>query len=570
MIDFINKPMDTMVGDNPPNVPPERDELADLVRCVVRAADGRKAENIIAMRVSKVSTITSWVVVVCGNSRPQNQAIAAAVKEDVLEQYDLLPGSAGVPEGDAQSGWIVLDYGSVMVHVMTPKSRLYYNIERQWKEKGGEYMDISDIIIPNTVDSHFGSTPAPAFGAPAPAGGLFGSPAPAPSGGLFGSTPAPAPTSSFFGSAPAPSGGLFGSAPAPSGGLFGSAPAPSGGLFGSAPAPSSGGLFGSAPAPSGGLFGSTPASSGGLFGSAPAPSGGLFGTSSSSLFGAPSSSVPVQQQIPAQAALQAHMDASARQEAERVRAALERLNAAYAGHPNGEGESKFVAIVYNPISPEQRQLQWFHGMGNGGLIPAPERPPHVSEKQWTKAVVENPDPQNYVPNALVGAAALQARINWQQDRARELASHAATLQRSQDTIRDRSLQAQQDVEQKARKHAALRTRLLDVMRRVELARCMNQPTQPDELRVLQRLSALHKQVDTVRTGLLALQDKSRTQSSTAARSMIMTEVPEAAQVLPVLKDHRKKLETLANVAQKDQRDVGLIHKRVSSVRTLRM
>jgi hypothetical protein len=203
-------------------------------------------------------------------------------------------------------------------------------------------------------------------------------------------------------------------------------------------------------------------------------------------------------------------------------------------------------------------------MGNGGLIPAPERPPHVSEKQWTKAVVENPDPQNYVPNALVGAAALQARINWQQDRARELASHAATLQRSQDTIRDRSIQAQQDVEQKARKHAALRTRLLDVMRRVELARCMNQPTQPDELRVLQRLAVLQKQVDTVRTGLLALQDKARTQSSTTARSMMMTEVPEPSQVLPVLKDHRKKLETLTTVAQTDQRDVGLIHKRVGT------
>ena len=153
MIDFINQPMDTMVGDNPPNVPPERDELADLVRCVVKAADGRKAENIVAMRVSKVSTITSWVVVLCGNSRPQNQAIAAAIRDDVLEQYDLSPGSAGIPEGDAQSGWIVLDYGSVMVHVMTPKSRSYYNIEGQWKDKGGEYMDISNIIIPNSVDS---------------------------------------------------------------------------------------------------------------------------------------------------------------------------------------------------------------------------------------------------------------------------------------------------------------------------------------------------------------------------------------------------------------------------------
>ena len=35
---------------------------------------------------------------------------------------------------------------------MTPKSRLYYNIEGQWADKGGEPMDLSDIIIPNTVD----------------------------------------------------------------------------------------------------------------------------------------------------------------------------------------------------------------------------------------------------------------------------------------------------------------------------------------------------------------------------------------------------------------------------------
>ena len=153
MLDFINEPMKSMVGDKPSNVPPERDDLAELVRCIVRAADGRKAENIAAIRVSKISTMTSFLVIVSGNSRPQNQAIAAAIKTDVEEHYKMLPGSAGVPEGDAQSGWIVLDYGSVMVHVMTPKSRLYYNVEGQWKDKGGEYMDISDILIPNTVDS---------------------------------------------------------------------------------------------------------------------------------------------------------------------------------------------------------------------------------------------------------------------------------------------------------------------------------------------------------------------------------------------------------------------------------
>jgi ribosome-associated protein len=153
MMDFINQPMDSMVGDEPSDVPPERDELAELVRCIVRAADGRKAENIVAMRVSEVSTMCSFIVILSGNSRPQNQAIAGAVKKEVEEEYELLPGSTGVPEGDAQSGWIVLDYGSVMVHVMTPKSRLYFNIEDTWKDKGSEYMDISDILIPNSVDS---------------------------------------------------------------------------------------------------------------------------------------------------------------------------------------------------------------------------------------------------------------------------------------------------------------------------------------------------------------------------------------------------------------------------------
>ena len=38
-----------------------------------------------------------------------------------------------------------------MVHVMTPKSRLFYNIEGQWKDKGGEYMNLDNIVLPNTV-----------------------------------------------------------------------------------------------------------------------------------------------------------------------------------------------------------------------------------------------------------------------------------------------------------------------------------------------------------------------------------------------------------------------------------
>lgn len=151
MLDFIDEPMSSveMVGDEV-LVQPEDDELADLVRCIVKAADGRKADNIVAMRISKISTVTSFVVIATGNSRPQNQAITAVVKDDVNEEFALLPGATGVPEGTADSGWSLLDYGSVMVHVMTPKSRLFYNLEGRWKDQGAEYMDITDEILPNS------------------------------------------------------------------------------------------------------------------------------------------------------------------------------------------------------------------------------------------------------------------------------------------------------------------------------------------------------------------------------------------------------------------------------------
>jgi hypothetical protein len=394
------------------------------------------------------------------------------------------------------------------------------------------------------------------FGAPAPVpASNFGAPAPAPSGGLFG-PPTPAASTSLFGAPAAAPGstGLFGApAPAPtSGSLFGApapAPAPGGSLFGSTPAPASFGSFG-APAPTTSLFG------------APAPT--AFGASPSLVPGS-STSAQQQQQIPAQAALQAHMDASARQEAERVRSALERLHAAYAGcaiPSSGGEESKYVAIVYNDLTPEQRQLQWLHGMGNGGQILAPDKPPQVSEKEWRNAVVNNPDPQNYMPVALIGAVALQGRVSWQQDRAKELASNAATLHKSHDTIKDRSAHTKQDVEEKARRYAALRKRLLDVMRRVELARCMNQQIQPDEFKAVQRLNDLLKEVDSVRGVLISLQDKARTQTAAVAKSAQASGIPDRAQLFPVLKEQRQKLETLTNTTRRDVRDVSLVQQRV--------
>lgn len=156
VLDGIDAPPSFPHSVDPADLPPgpiSADPLAPLIRTIVRAADLRKASDIVALRVTQCTSLCDFVVIASGTSRPQNQAIAAAVADDVAEGYD---GKRclgrGVPEGTADSGWILLDYGEVMVHVMTPKSRLFYDMEGVWKERGGEYMDISDVLLDEAQD----------------------------------------------------------------------------------------------------------------------------------------------------------------------------------------------------------------------------------------------------------------------------------------------------------------------------------------------------------------------------------------------------------------------------------
>jgi len=150
LLNFIEKPSQLAIDPSsfPPGTP-ETDDLAVFVKAIVKAADMRKAEDIRAVRVSKITALTSFLVIVSGNSRPQNQAIALAIREEAEENHDReLKGPT--PEGTADSGWILLDYGDVMVHIMTPRSRLFYDLEGQWKE--GEDMNLQDVLVPNSVD----------------------------------------------------------------------------------------------------------------------------------------------------------------------------------------------------------------------------------------------------------------------------------------------------------------------------------------------------------------------------------------------------------------------------------
>lgn len=88
-------------------VPLTEDPLYPLVRSAILAGNSRKANEIKAFRISHLTEIASFMVILQGNSSPQNQAIANSVEELLEAEFSEHPKK----QGDASGGWILLDYG---------------------------------------------------------------------------------------------------------------------------------------------------------------------------------------------------------------------------------------------------------------------------------------------------------------------------------------------------------------------------------------------------------------------------------------------------------------------------
>ena len=272
------------------------------------------------------------------------------------------------------------------------------------------------------------------------------------------------------------------------------------------------------------------------------------------------------------------MEAMNRTETEKIKAALQKLHATYTGtRPPTEGQkSKFVSIIYNDLSSEHRQQMWLQGVAPGGqVLPiAPPRPPQVSEEEWNHAVVRNPDPMSYMPVPVVGADALSVRVAWQQTQATQLASQAEMVAKSHETVKALYAQGRNRLDDIRRTHANHRKRLLDVMRKVEVVRCMNQPLQQDEVRARDQLRALHQEVRHAGHLMAELEHRARAarpdhhhqqqRGAVAAAAAHHTEVelPDRQQLTKVLQEHQEGLTQLTLSIKKDIRDVELMKERV--------
>lgn len=100
----------------------------ELLVTTVRAAEEKKAEDIVVLDLKGISLITDYFVICHGNSDRQVQAIANEIREKVHEKGFNVNRTEGFEEGR----WILLDLGDVVVHVFHRDERAYYNLERLW------------------------------------------------------------------------------------------------------------------------------------------------------------------------------------------------------------------------------------------------------------------------------------------------------------------------------------------------------------------------------------------------------------------------------------------------------
>ena len=127
----INQEMEqNRIGSEPAALAAEDQQIFEQVMVAARAADEKKAQGVVVLRLSAITEFTDYFVICAGNSTRQTQAIADAVIEE-LKRIKTRPLHT---EGYNNAEWILIDYGAFVVHIFTEESRSFYDLERLWRD----------------------------------------------------------------------------------------------------------------------------------------------------------------------------------------------------------------------------------------------------------------------------------------------------------------------------------------------------------------------------------------------------------------------------------------------------
>ena len=111
----------------------------EMVKLAIEALEDKKASDIHVLDIGNVTVIADYFVIAGGNNRNQLQAMCDEVSQKL--------GRAGFieksTEGYETAGWILLDYGDIVIHLFDKENRALYDLERIWRD--GKMLDLEEF-----------------------------------------------------------------------------------------------------------------------------------------------------------------------------------------------------------------------------------------------------------------------------------------------------------------------------------------------------------------------------------------------------------------------------------------
>ena len=118
-------------------------EPKDLALALVKILDSKKGGDICMLHTTDLTSLADYMVICTANSAPQIKALCEACEEEMKEQGEA-PKNI---EGRRGNTWVLMDYFSVIVHVLTEENRKFYDLERLWGD--APQVDLSEILTQN-------------------------------------------------------------------------------------------------------------------------------------------------------------------------------------------------------------------------------------------------------------------------------------------------------------------------------------------------------------------------------------------------------------------------------------
>lgn len=106
-------------------------QIVDLAREMVDVIADHKGADILLLDVREHTIIADYFIICSAQSERQLRAVVESIREEVKDNHRIIPLSV---EGESNSGWVLMDYADIIIHVFSPEMRAFYDLEGFWRE----------------------------------------------------------------------------------------------------------------------------------------------------------------------------------------------------------------------------------------------------------------------------------------------------------------------------------------------------------------------------------------------------------------------------------------------------